>query len=158
MFRCSGFRAQSAQGHRRAKKKGKKEKKKIKKEKKSSTKNRCQNRPFFREERGSDLRVRLYPNPPSPVSKGGFGHGHGRLNPILAKPTLAIFIVFVFWPNFVVLLCCCCCCFVVVVVVGLDSGTALPPDRLPPDRPKFRSFSSLPRHLALFVSVWGSSR
>ena len=46
-----GFRVKSAQGHRRAKKKRKKKRKKEK-EKNSSTKNRCQNRPFFRGEAG----------------------------------------------------------------------------------------------------------
>ena len=48
--------------------------------------------------------------------------------------------------------------FVVVFVVRVGGGTPLP-DRPPPDRPKFRSFSSLSRHrFAFFVSLWVSSR
>ena len=53
---------------------------------------------------------------------------------------------------------------VVVVVAGLDfpgPPSAGPPSTgpPPPDRPKFRSFSSLSRHrFAVSVSLWGSSR
>ena len=94
--------------------------------------------------------------------------------PHLAKPHWANFSVLVFWPNFLVSLllvlvvpCCsllvlvgACCCLVLVVcvcMVGVQDFWASPLRRtaLPLDRPKFRSFFSLPPEISFFLLSLG---
>ena len=53
----------------------------------------------------------------------------------------------------------CVCVFVCVCVCVCVVRTALPPDRPPPDRPKFRYCLPSPALIfVLFLSLWGSSR